>query len=333
MTSTATDLDELTTTFRAALEAGDSATALVAVEASLAEGADPIQLLTEVVAPAQRTVGLRWQNGEWSVAAEHAATAVAVAATEAVARHVRTTVPVEHGHVVVACAEREWHALPATMIECALLANGWKTTPLGASTSPLRLSQYLQDLGPDVLAVSCSMLGALPTTRRFIEAAASAGIPTVVGGPAFGPDEVRAKALGATAWAPDAATAVRVLAGLPPVVPPVDPLPAEATSEQAALELAHRQLLTDITAQWQPPEDLEIAEDAVQQTLHALWATLLTGDPRPLPDTARWITDLLVPRRADPGLVTTLATATTAVLRDYPRAHELLTTHWPAGPV
>jgi hypothetical protein len=39
------------------------------------------------------------------------------------------------------------------------------------------------------------MLGALSTTQRFIEASTAAGVPIVVGGSAFGHDDVRARAL------------------------------------------------------------------------------------------------------------------------------------------
>lgn len=85
---------------------------------------------------------------EQLVAQEHAATAMAVVATEALTRgiaHLRAT----RGRVIVTPAEREWHWLPAAIIDCTLRAEGWQTTPLGPATSPLRLSQYLQDLGPE----------------------------------------------------------------------------------------------------------------------------------------------------------------------------------------
>ena len=155
------------------------------VETMLTAGAEPVAVLTDVIAAAQRAVGARWQRGEWTIAQEHAATAMAVAATKTVTQQVRRR-PATRGRIVVACAEREWHALPAMIIDCALRAHGWDTTLLGASTSPRRLNQYLQDLGPAAIAVSCSMLGALPATRRFIEASTTAGVPVVVGGAAFG---------------------------------------------------------------------------------------------------------------------------------------------------
>ena len=326
----AADLGATLTAFQDAVAKVDVTNALGVVDAALADGADPIALLTQVVGPAQRVVGDKWQRGEWSVADEHAATAVAMSATETIARAVRRT-PVVRGRVVVACAEREWHALAAMMIDCALRSDGWETTLLGASTPALRLSQYLQDLGPDAVAVSCSVLGSLPTTRRFIEASRAAGIPVLVGGPAFGTDDLRATSLGATAWAADAAHAIEVIRTMPAVVPRAEPLPAAAAAEQAALELAHAALIADLTSRWPGPEcdlDPDLVKDSIEQLLHAVWAALLTTDPRPISQTAGWVTALLEFRRLPPALATSLRDELTRALRDYPLASFLFATSW-----
>ncbi|MGZ0148186.1 cobalamin B12-binding domain-containing protein [Kribbella sp. WER1] len=325
------DLAPALTAFQDAVANVDAAGAIAVVDSALGSGADPIALLTDVVGPAQRAVGDRWQRGEWSVAEEHAATAVAMSATESIAREVRRT-PTERGRVVVACAEREWHALAAMMIDCALRSDGWDTTLLGASTPALRLSQYLQDLGPDALAVSCSVLGSLPTTRRFIEAARAAGIPVLVGGPAFGTDDLRARSLGATAWAADARQAIAAMRTLPPVVAAAEPLPEDAAAEQAALELAHPALIAELPASWPGPEyalDPSLAKDCVEQLLHAVWAALITTDPRPISQTARWIAALLDFRGLPPTLAPGLRDELARALRDYPLASFLFDTSWP----
>lgn len=316
-----------------AIARSDGAGVVDAIHRMLDRGADPVTVLTDVIAAAQREVGNRWQRGEWTVAQEHAATALAIGATKAVARRVRS-VPATRGRVVVACAEREWHALPAMIIECSLRADGWDTTLLGASSTPMRLNRYLQELGPEGVAVSCSVLGALPTSRRFIEASTSAGVPILVGGPAFGPDDVRAKALGATAWARDAHGAVHEMRALPAVVEPVAPLPEEAVAEQAALDLDHRRIVGHLADRWSVSAEIsstttgsgtvqleaDEVNDVLNQTLHAVSAALLTGDHRPIPETATWVDDLLRDRGADAGRVSELAGLLTDALRDYPLA-------------
>ena len=206
---------------------------------------------------------------------------------------------------------------------------------MGAATSPPRLNQYLQDYGPEAVAVSCSVLGALPATRRFIEASTAAGVPIVVGGPAFGVDGVRAKALGATAWAADAQGAVTAVAGLPAVVPPAMPLPPDAVAEQADLEHDHRLLVDGLAARWSvtarapaEPADAEVAVDALNQLLHAVSAVLLTGDSRPVPETAAWIADVVTTRGFDAAVVGELADKASAALRAYPLARAIVDTHF-----
>lgn len=300
----------------------------------LDDGMDPVTVLTDVIAAVQRDNGERWQRGEWTIAEEHAATAMAVAATKAVSRYVRRAAPTR-GRVLVACAEREWHALPAMIIDCTLRSEGWDSVLMGAATSPARLNQYLQDYGPEAVAVSCSMLGSLSATRRFIEASTAAGVPILVGGPAFGVDDVRAKALGATAWAADAQGALAAVADLPAVVPPAMPLPPDAVAEQADLEHDHRLIVDGLAAGWSVtartlPDraDAEVAMDALNQLLHAVSAVLLTGDSRPVPETAAWIAEVVTTRGFDVAVVAELAEKATAALQDYPLARGIVDTHF-----
>lgn len=325
--------------YQIVLSQGDTSAVDELVRRLLSTGSEPISVLTDVVAAAQRENGMRWQRGEWSVAEEHAATAMAISATKVVAEHVYK-MPVTRGRVLVACAEREWHALPAMIIDCALRAHGWDTTLLGASTNPLRLNQYLQDLGPEAVAVSCSVLGSIPTSRRFIEATTACGIPILVGGPAFGRDDVRARALGATAWARDAQGAVATMENLPAVVAPARPLANESAAEQAALEEDHRRLVAVLRREWSlvaaaitPEADgvpgvIDIADDVLHQILHSISAALLTGDHRILPETAWWVADVLQSRGADQLMIDELVEVLTMAIRDYPLASELVKSHF-----
>jgi hypothetical protein len=227
------------------------------------------------------------------------------------------------------------------MIDCVLRANGWDSSVLGAATSPLRMNQYLQDLGPEAVAVSCSVLGALPATRRVIEASTASGVPILVGGPAFGIDDIRAVALGATAWASDAQGAVAAMDRMPAVVPPASPLPADAAAEQAALQLDHQRLVGLLRERWSLTVDgpgdtalvkaVVVTDDVLTQLLHAISAVLLTGDPRPVPETVWWIADLLHTRGAGLDVVHELGGLLTRTLRDYPLAHGIVTRHFDEG--
>jgi methanogenic corrinoid protein MtbC1 len=322
--------------FEQAVTAMDAAAGRAVIRRLLADGADPIGVIDQVIVPSQRQVGLRWQRAEWTVAQQHAATEVAMAAAEVV-RQQLPPISRRRGHVLLACAEREWHALPATLIALALQASGWETTVLDAGVSPVRLGRYLHEFGPDATAVSCSVLASLPTSRRFIEASSASGVPTVVGGAAFGSDARRADALGATAWASSARGAVHAVAGLPLVVPPVPSLPRELAIELAAVREQHPSMLLAIGARWQPfgpqaPEarypdsPAEIARDCIDQSLHAVAAALLTDDESVLAETREWVASVLSARGVPRGTerAAELAGLLATMLREYPRAAALL---------
>lgn len=321
--------------FDRAVAAGNADQALTVVEGLVASGVDPVSVMVDVIAAVQRRVGRRWQDGEWSVAQEHAATTVATSALEAVARAARRPMP-ERGRVVVACAEHEWHALPAMIVAAALRTRGWHVSLLGASTPTARLNRYLQDLGPDVTAISCSVPAGLPNSRGFIEASTTAGIPVLAGGAAFGPDARRASAMGATAWAPDARAAVDAVEKLPLVVRAAAPLPPDVTVEQSAVQVVHRSLVTTVTARLAAAsatseEDRETLSEAVDQTLHALVGAMLTGDERLIHETSEWLGGVLGARGFGGGALHELGTHLLRELHDYPLAASLLREHWNQG--
>lgn len=314
-----------------AIAGGDVDGALSLVDDLLDEGLDPLDVV-DVIAAVQRRVGERWQSAEWSVAQEHAATAVATSALESVRRVGRSVAP-ERGRIVIACAEHEWHALPAMLVSAALRSRGWHVTLLGASTPTARLNRYLQDLGPDITAVSCSVASGLLHSRAFIEASTTAGIPVLAGGAAFGPDARRASALGATAWAPDARAAVEVVESLPLVVRAAAPLPAEVTVEHSALVSGHRSLVSATAEAWAPyrdagTEDQELLRDVVDQAVHAVGGALLTGDERLLAETSTWVRAVLEARGHASSAWDELGSLLENALRECPLASGLLRRHW-----
>ena len=204
---------------------------------------------------------------------------------------------------------------------------------LGASTPTARLNRYLQDLGPDVTAVSCSVPAGLPNSRGFIEASTTAGIPVLAGGAAFGPDARRASALGATAWAPDARRAVEVVEDLPLVVRAAAPLPGEVTvgAERAPGGAPHpaRRRSAD-SGPPRPPRRPTPRTCATPWTRRCTPSpgTLLTGDERLLHETSAWV-DAVLNARGFPGQAhAELGTHLLRELRDYPLASALLRDHW-----
>lgn len=178
------------------------------------------------------------------------------------------------------------------------------------------------------------MASGLPHSRAFIEASTTAGIPVLAGGAAFGPDGRRASALGATAWAPDARTAVEVVEKLPLVVRAAAPLPAEVAVEHGSLLSGHRSLASSVEEAWAAYRDAgtegqELLHDVVDQALYGVGGTLLTGDPRLLVETSTWVRAVLEARGHPATAWSELGALLREALRDYPLAKGLLKQHWP----
>lgn len=177
-----------------AVSTPDPIVAAEVLDEALTRGVPADSLITDVLARAQRTVGEKWMRGEWSIADEHAATAVTKQVLNVVAPpRGRTGTGL---HVVVACAEGEWHSLPARMAGELLRADDLEVSVLGAGIPVDRLRQYLAT-DPDVLALSATMPTSLVGAARSIAAARAEGVPVVVGGGAWGDGQRRARALGA----------------------------------------------------------------------------------------------------------------------------------------
>ena len=189
---------------------GDEWAAVAMVTALLDDGVPAERIMIDLIGGTQARVGELWAANQWSVAREHAATAISERALAAVAA--RTTVKPSRGRVTIACVDGEWHALPIRILAEMLRLDGWRVDFLGANVPGPHLITHLHQTGPDVVALSCMIATRLPRAHAAITACRAAGVPVIAGGRGFGPGGRYAQHLGADAWAAGAEEAVRRLA-------------------------------------------------------------------------------------------------------------------------
>lgn len=190
--------------FRAAANR-DMRAATAIMRDGLREGRSVTELLA-ALASAQAQVGAHWYSDEWSVADEHAATAIVDAALAVVEASVGPVSPSRSPlSVVVACPEGEWHALPARMLATELRSLEVEVIFLGSSMPADHLARYVSGYGSDLVALSVSTALSFGATARAIDAVRAVGVPVVVGGGALDASGSRARALGADGWGADAA--------------------------------------------------------------------------------------------------------------------------------
>lgn len=313
-----------------ALVAADRFAALRAVKALKDGGCSTAELLDDLVVPAQQRIGDLWVSGEWGVAQEHAATAVNEGLVHWLCSF--SAPPSEEAPlVVVACVAGERHAMPALVVAEGLALEGLRVHYLGADPDPADLLAQVELLRPRAVLLSATLSASLASTKALFAGVRALGVPVVVGGRAFGGDARRAEALGATAYAPDVATAVRLVRELPPV----DPGPAAAVGHPGEVEggrIAERQheivptVLGLLTADAGPTPGVSRAElvDHVRHVLGSLAAALVSEDESILVETRDWLAHLLASRGAGPDLVARLWAAVGAALGEQTTARRAL---------
>jgi MerR family transcriptional regulator, light-induced transcriptional regulator len=178
------DLDSARGDYIDAQLAGNRRRALEIVNRLIADHKLSIAVVrSEVIAAAQREIGLRWQRNEISIAQEHMATAISHLALADLFQR-------EHGarpngrKVVVACVEDELHDFPARIVADDLDLAGFEVRFLGANVPTDTLLSFIAREQPDLLVLSATMVFHADNVRRAVEAVQRLfpDLPIAVGG-------------------------------------------------------------------------------------------------------------------------------------------------------
>lgn len=198
--------------YLASLLDGDKRQAVSAVFDRLDDGWTVRRIYLEILEPAQRRLGDLWQVNRISVAQEHFASAVtqlvmcqlyAIGSSESPRRGLRA----------VACAAGgELHEIGLRMVADFLDMAGWDSYQVGGNTPVDAICAAAIERDVHLVALSATMTDSVPVLSEAITALRAdprtAGIPIIVGGPAFQTDPQLAEKLGADGYATDAASAV-----------------------------------------------------------------------------------------------------------------------------
>ena len=167
------------------------------------------EFVEEVLVAVQRELGRLWQRGEIHVGEEHLGSRLT---EEILARLPASGERRTNGRrVVVASTSGDLHEIGARMVAHRFERAGWEVCFLGANVPPSDLALSLQELAPQVLALSVTLglhlRGAAGIVARAH--ALSPRVPVLVGGPAFAFDAELWRTIGADAVALDLAQAER----------------------------------------------------------------------------------------------------------------------------
>ena len=268
------------------------------------------EIIVGLLGVAQHEVGQRWLRNEWTVADEHLASGATQKALDAIANSVEA--PAAGGLVVVACAEGDWHSLPAQMFAEMLRSHGFTVAFLGASTPVDHVGKLISRHHPDALAVSCNLALFFSGVTRLVDAAHRHGIPVIAGGRALGVGPDRAARLGVDAWAAGVDDAVRILhewQRQPPAIH-TEPTPINGTLlelDAMAPEIAGA-AFEALTAAYPPMatynnSQLARTKEDLAFITQFIAAARLVNDPSVLADMLDWLRTLLATRGVPSGAV------------------------------
>jgi len=137
----------------------------------------------EVLMPAMRQVGLRWETGRCDVAAEHMTTEAARGWLSRLAAFAPD--PTSEAPVLLACGPRDLHTLGVEALAVLLAYRGRPCRVLGARTPAATLATAVSATGAGAaVVVSHLSVGRRPASDA-IRAVAAAGVPVFYAGNAF----------------------------------------------------------------------------------------------------------------------------------------------------
>ncbi len=199
----------------ARLMAGDAAGAWGVLEASMTAGTSVDDIYLDVLGPAMRSIGDRWEAGEIDVAIEHRASGIAIRLVGRLgSRCVRRGR--SRGTIVLGSPVGERHGLAVAILADLLRLRGWDVSDLGADTPASSFVLTARETD-DLVAVGLSV-----TDPEHLQACAMTcaalreselGAPVIVGGQAVR-DRRHAIELGADGFAGDVDGMITTLAEL-----------------------------------------------------------------------------------------------------------------------
>ncbi|MBI2303501.1 MAG: corrinoid protein [Chloroflexi bacterium] len=193
-----------------AIVEGDGDKALQETERALAQGANPLDLVSNGVLAAMDEVGARWRQGdlfipEVIIAAEAAKEVMAVVKPHLSEDEVPTA-----GKVVIGTVKGDIHDIGKNIVKMMLEAGGFQVFDLGVDIPPEDFVEAVTRWKPDVLGMSALLTVTMLAMRDTIDALEKAELrdstKVVVGGACV--TSAFAGTIGADGYAADAASAV-----------------------------------------------------------------------------------------------------------------------------
>ncbi|WP_341927696.1 cobalamin-dependent protein [Nocardioides psychrotolerans] len=313
---------------------GDVEAAYAVFCAVLDRGVPLGDVLDRLIAASQARVGDLWACNRWTVLQEHHATSVNERVLDRLSA--RRTGVARGPRVLLTCVEQEWHTMATTLLAVKLRVAGVRVDYRLGEVDAAELAHRISRTRPRAVLLSASLVSSLGAAASLVELVRDLRTPVMVGGSAFDREGLRARRIGATAYAATADEALPVLIdlpvrtdSLPDLVPPEV---REAERIRACSADLSSLVLDDLCARLDlslvadlPPEDWRgVLVTSVPYVVDSVAGALLTRDPSVLTQMQTWLDEVLQARDADPRSSVELWSSLQRQLLHQPHATALL---------
>ncbi len=155
---------------------GDAKTAVAVTREAIAEGLDPMKLISGTMVPAMDEVGRRYEAEEYFVP-ELLLAARAMKGSLALLRPLlaeRGAQPT--GRVAIGTVKGDLHDIGKNLVASLLEGGGFEVYDLGADVPPEKFIAAIQEKGAQIVALSALLTVTMPSMKVTIDALKNAGV-------------------------------------------------------------------------------------------------------------------------------------------------------------
>jgi 5-methyltetrahydrofolate--homocysteine methyltransferase len=155
---------------------GDLKTAVAATKDALAEGADPLEMISGYMVPAMSEVGRRYECEEYFVP-ELLLAARAMKGSLELIRPLLAARGVEPaGRVVIGTVKGDLHDIGKNLVASLLEGGGFEVVDLGSDVAPEKFVQAVRDRNANIVCLSALLTVTMPAMKATMEALKNAGV-------------------------------------------------------------------------------------------------------------------------------------------------------------
>jgi corrinoid protein of di/trimethylamine methyltransferase len=174
------------TELKEAILRGDAKTAVAATRTLLAEGIDPVELVTKQMIPAMDEVGRRFECQDYFVPELLLSARAMKSALELVRPLLIERGATPAGRVIIGTVKGDLHDIGKNLVASMLEGAGFEVVDLGVDVTPQKIISEIQAQGADLVALSALLTTTMPNMKTTIEELKKAGmrekVKVIIGG-------------------------------------------------------------------------------------------------------------------------------------------------------